>query len=109
MEEQGSNHGGGGGELGRMGIHVGEWRSRAPTIVKVTSVGMVWFDVGEWRSKAPTMVGVASVGTISFDVWEWRSKAPTTGAVREVHVAFCLMLGNGGAGLQPWWGWGRAS
>ena len=78
MEEQGSNHGGGGGELRRMGIHVGEWRSRAPTIVEVTGVGMVWFDVGEWRSKAPTMV-----------------------SVREVHVAFCLMLGNGRARLQP--------
>ena len=64
MEEQGSNHGGGGEELGTTGIHVGEWRSRAPTIVKVTRVGMIWFDVGESRSKAPTMVGVASVGTI---------------------------------------------
>ena len=85
MEEQGSNHGGGGEELGRMGIHVGEWRSTAPTIVKVTSVGMVWFDVGEWRSKAPTMV-----------------------SVREAHVEFCLMLGNGGARLRPWWGLGES-
>ena len=101
MEEQGSNHGGGGGELGTMGIHVGERRSRAPTIVEVTSVGMVWFDVGEWRSKAPTMVGVASVGTISFDVGEWRSKAPTTGAVGELEVEFGLMLGIGRARLQP--------
>ena len=58
MEEQGSNHGGceGGG-------------------------GRIWVDVGEWKSKAPTMVGV-----------------------REVEVEFGLMLGNGGARLQPWWG-----
>ena len=38
MEEQGSNHGGGEGGGGR-----------------------IWVDVGEWRSKAPTMVGVRYV------------------------------------------------
>ena len=77
-------------------------------MVGVTSVGIVWFDVGEWRSRAPTIVEVTSVGMVWFDVGEWRSKAPTMVSVREVHVEFCLMLGNGGAGLQPWWGWGRA-
>ena len=58
MEEQGSNHGGGEGGTGK-----------------------IWVDVGEWKSKAPTMVGV-----------------------REVEVAFWLMLGNGRATLQPWCG-----
>ena len=43
--------------------------------------GRIWVDVGEGRSKAPTMVGV-----------------------REVEVEFGLMLGKGGARLQPWWG-----
>ena len=108
MEEQGSNHSGGGGQLGRWGIHVGELRSRAPTMVGVTSVGIVWFDVGEWRSRAPTIVEVTSVGMVSFDVGEWRSKAPTMVSVREAHVEFCLMLGNGGARLQPWWGLGES-
>ena len=77
-------------------------------MVGVTSVGIVWFDVGEWRSRAPTIVEVTSVGMVWFDVGELRSKAPTMVSVREVHVEICLMLGNGGAGLQPWWGWGRA-
>ena len=58
MEEQGSNHDGGEGGGGGILFHVGEWKSKAPT--------MVW--------------------------------------VREVEVAFCFMLGNGGARLQPWWG-----
>ena len=58
MEEQGCNHGGGEG-----------------------GGGSILVDVGEWRSKAATMVGV-----------------------REVEV---LMLENGGARLQPWWGRGR--
>ena len=40
-------------------------------------------------------------------IGERRSKAPTMVGVREVEVAFGLMLGNGGARLQPWWGWGR--
>ena len=46
--------------------------------------GRIWVDVGEWKSKDPTMVGV-----------------------REVEAEFGLMLGNGRARLQPWWGWGR--
>ena len=58
MEEQGSNHGG--GEVGG---------------------GSILVNVGEWRSKAPTMV--------------W---------VRGVEVAFCFMLGNERAKLQPWCG-----
>ena len=58
MEEQGCNHGGGEG-----------------------GGGSILVNVGEWRSKAATMVGV-----------------------REVEV---LMLENGGARLQPWWGRGR--
>ena len=58
MEEQGSNHGGGGGGGGSILVNVGEWRSKAPTMVEA----------------------------------------------REVEVAFWLMLGNGGARLQPWWG-----
>ena len=58
MEQQGSNHGGA-GEGG----------------------GSILANVGEWRSKAPTMVGV-----------------------RDVEVAFRLMLGNGRARLQPWCG-----
>ena len=37
-------------------------------------------------------------------IGERRSKAPTMVEVREVEVAFWLMLGNGGARLQPWWG-----
>ena len=56
MEKQGSNHSGGGGQLGRRGIHVGEWRSRAPTMVGVTSVGMVLIILktvswGKWFSE----------------------------------------------------------
>ena len=58
MEQQGSNHGGGEGGAGKISVNV-----------------------GEWRSKAPTMVGV-----------------------REVEVEFELMMGNGRARLQPWWG-----
>ena len=43
-------------------------------------------------------------GSILVKVGEGRSKAPTMGGMREVEVAFWLMLGNGGARLQPWWG-----
>ena len=43
--------------------------------------GRIWVNVGLRRSKAPTKVGV-----------------------REVEVAFWLILGNGIARLQPWWG-----
>ena len=43
--------------------------------------GRIWVDVGECKSKAPTMVGV-----------------------REVEAELGLMLGNGRARLQPWWG-----
>ena len=62
MEEQGSNHGGAGARVGGKSFHVGEWMSKAPTMVGVASVGTISFDVGEWRSKAPTMVGVSILG-----------------------------------------------
>ena len=47
-------------------------------------------------------VGEGGGGSILVNVGEWRSKAPTMVGVREVEVAFWLMLGNGGARLQPW-------
>ena len=46
-------------------------------------------------------------GSILVNVGERKSKAPTMVGVREVEVAFWLMLGNGGARLQPWWRRGR--
>ena len=42
--------------------------------------------------------------SILVDVGEVKSKAPTMVWVREVEVAFWLMLRNGRARLQPWWG-----
>ena len=48
--------------------------------------------------------GEGGGGGILFHVKEWRSKAPTMVGVREVEVAFCFMLGNGRARLQPWCG-----
>ena len=38
MEEQGSNHGGGEGGGGSILVNVGEWRSKAPTMVWVREV-----------------------------------------------------------------------
>ena len=38
MEEQGSNHGGGEGGAGRILVNVGEWKSKAPTMVGVREV-----------------------------------------------------------------------
>ena len=49
----GSNHGGAGARVGGKRFHVEEWRSKAPTMVGVASLGKNLFDVGEWRSKAP--------------------------------------------------------
>ena len=49
-------------------------------------------------------VGEGGGGSILFDVGEWRGKAPTMVEVGEVEVAFWLVLGNGGARLEPWWG-----
>ena len=48
--------------------------------------------------------GEGGGGSILVNVGEGRSKAPTMVGAREVEVAFLLMLGNGGARLQPWWG-----
>ena len=42
-----------------------------------------------------------------INVGERGSKAPTMVGEGEVEVAFRLMLGNGRARLQPWWGRGR--
>ena len=49
-------------------------------------------------------VGEGGGGSILFHVGEWRSKAPTMVEVGEVEVAFWLVLGNGRARHQPWWG-----
>ena len=38
MEEQGSNHGGGEGGEGSILLNVGEWKSKAPTMVGVGEV-----------------------------------------------------------------------
>ena len=48
--------------------------------------------------------GEVGGGSILVNVGEWRRKVPTMVGVREVEVAFWLMLGNGGARLQPWCG-----
>ena len=48
--------------------------------------------------------GEGGGGSILVDVGEGKSKAPTMVGVREVEVAFWLMLGNGRARLQPSWG-----
>ena len=43
-------------------------------------------------------------GGILFHVREWRREPPTMVGVGEVEVELGLMLGKGGARLQPWWG-----
>ena len=43
MEEQGSNHGGGEGGGGSILVNVGEWRSKAPTMVGVREVEVAFW------------------------------------------------------------------
>ena len=48
MEEQGSNHGVGEGGRGSILVNVGEWRSKAPTMVWVREVEVAfWLNVGD--------------------------------------------------------------
>ena len=42
MEEQGSNHGGGEGGGGSILINVGEWKSKAPTMVGLGDAEVVF-------------------------------------------------------------------
>ena len=49
MEQQGSNHGGGGGGGGSILVNVGEWRSKAATMVGVREVEVLMFGNGGAR------------------------------------------------------------
>ena len=49
-------------------------------------------------------VGEGGGRSILVNVGKWKSKAPTMVGVREVEIAIAVMLGNGAARLQPWWG-----
>ena len=52
MEEQGSNHGGGEGGGGRIWVDVGEWKSKAPTMVGVREVEVEFeFMLGDGRAR----------------------------------------------------------
>ena len=117
MEEQGSNHGVGEGGGGSILVNVAEWKSKGPTMVGVREVEVevaFWLILGMEEKEQGSNHGggeggggsilVPTMVWMNVDVGECKSKAPTMVWVREVEVAFWLMLRNGRARVQPWWG-----
>ena len=79
MEEQGSNHGGGEAGGGSILVNVGEWRSKAPTMVGVGEVEVEFvLMLGKGGARLCKRVGFPPLGYPPRHRSQDRSKPPPT-------------------------------